>query len=139
MGSGKVAVVAPTVTSITKLYLENILVGVVIMLALSYASQNTFSACSSHAERMPASQPTHSTCMGMAATTSATSTTIIETDVLASAFLFVVHLVVSLLLGLVALISLLLIGLTGLVSLESLVGHSVVRPETPRTHRTQGD
>jgi hypothetical protein len=137
MGSGKVAVVAPAVTSITKLYLENILVGVVIMLALSYASQNTFSACSSHAERMPASQPTHSTCMGMAATTSATSTTIIETDVLASAFLFVVvHLVCSLLLGLVALINLLLIGLTGLVSLESLVGHSVVRLET---HRTQGD
>ena len=107
------------------------------MLALSYAPQNISAAWSSHAERMPASQPTHAMCMGMAAAaTSATSITISGTGVLASVFLFVMHLVCSLLLVLVALISLLLTGLTGLVSLESLVGHAMVRPET---HRTQGD
>ena len=115
------------------------------MLALSYAHQIISSACSSHAERMPASrashasQPMQSMCMGKpAAATSATSTIILGTGVLASVFLFVVHHLVSslLLVSLVALISLLLTGLTRLVSLESLVGHSVVRPGT-RT--TQGD
>jgi hypothetical protein len=108
------------------------------MLALSYAPHNTSSAWEDdHAERMPASQPMHAMCMGMtAAATSANSTIISGTDVLASVFLFVVR---SLLLGLVTLLSLLLIGLTGLISLESLVGHSVVRTGTPRTHRTQGD
>lgn len=110
------------------------------MLVLSYAPQNTSAAWSSHAGRMPASQPTHAMCMGMAAAaTSATSISIIGTGVLTSVFSFVVHLVCSLLLGLVTLISLLLTGLTGLVSLESLVGHSVVRLETPHTPRTQGD
>jgi hypothetical protein len=109
------------------------------MVALSYAPQNAFSACPSHAERMPASQPMHDMCMGTApAATSATSTTISETGVLASVFLFVVHHLVSslLLVNLVTLISLLLTGLTGLVSLESLVGHLVVRPGT---RMTQGD
>ena len=109
------------------------------MLALSYAPQNISSACSCHAERMPASQPMQSTCMGMpAAATSATSTIILGTGVLASVSLFVVHHLVNslLLVSLVALISLLLIGLTGLVSLESLVGHSVIRPDT---RMTQGD
>ena len=111
------------------------------MLALSYAPYNTFSAWASHAERMPASQPMHATCMGMAAAaTSANSTIIIETDVLASVFLFVVHLVCSLLLGLVTILSLLLTGLTGLLSLASLVGHSVVRAAgIPHIHMTQGD
>jgi hypothetical protein len=104
------------------------------MLATSYAPHNTYSAWEDHAERM------HAMCMGMAtAATSANSTIISGTDVLASVFLFVVHLVRSLLLSLVTLLSLLLIGLTGLISLESLVGHSVVRPGAPRTHRTQGD
>jgi|ERR1019366_9920244 hypothetical protein len=109
------------------------------MLALSYASQHGSSACSSYAERMPASQPLHDMCMGMAAAaTSATRTIIIGTGVLASVFLFVVHHLVSslLLVNLVTLISLLLTGLTGLVSLESLVGHLVVRLGT---HMTQGD
>ncbi len=109
------------------------------MLALSYAPQNISSAWSSHAERMPASQPMQSMCMGMpAAATSATSTIILWTGVLTSVFLFVVHHLVSslLLVSLVALISLILTGLTGLVSLESLVGHSVVRPGA---RRTQGD
>lgn len=117
------------------------MVGVVIMLALSYAPHNTSSAWEDdHAERMPASQPMHAMCMGMtAAATSANSTIISETDVLTSVFLFAVHLVCSLLLGLVTLLSLLLIGLTGLISLESLVGHSVVRTGIPRTHTTQGD
>ena len=110
------------------------------MLALSYASYNKYSAWEDHAERMPASQPMHAMCTGMAAAaTSANSTIITGTDVLASVFLFVVHLVCSLLLGLVTLLSLLLIGLTGLISLESLVGHSVVRPDAPHAHRTQGD
>ncbi len=109
------------------------------MLALSYAPQNIFSACEEHAERMPASQPMQSMCMGMpAAATSATSTIILETGVLASVFLFVVHHLVNslLLVSLVVLISLLLIGLTGLVSLGSLVGHLIVRPGT---RMTQGD
>ena len=111
------------------------------MLALSYAPHNTSWAWEGdHAERMPASQPMHAMCMGMAtAATSANSTIISETGVLTSVFLFVVHLVCSLLLGLVTLLSLLLIGLTGLISLESLVGHSVVRTGTPLIHRTQGD
>jgi hypothetical protein len=109
------------------------------MVALSYAPQNASSACPSHAERMSASQPMHAMCMGTAAAaTSATSTIIIGTGVLASVFLFVVHHLVSslLLVNLVTLISLLLTGLTGLVSLESLVGHLVVRPGT---RMTQGD
>ena len=89
---------------------------------------------------MPASQPMHAMCMGTAsAATSANSTTIIGTGVLASVFLFVVHLVSSLLLSLVTILSLLLIGLTGLLSLASLVGHSVVRVGTPRINMTQGD
>ncbi len=110
------------------------------MLALSsYAPQNISFAWSSHAGRMPAFQPMQSMCMGMpAAATSATSTIILGTGVLASVFFFVVHHLVSslLLVSLVALISLLLIGLTGLVSLESLVGHSIVRSGTCMT---QGD
>ena len=111
------------------------------MLALSYAPYNTSSAWENdHAERMPASQPMHAMCTGMAAAaTSANSTIISETGVLASVFLFVVHLVSSLLLSLVTILSLLLIGLTGLLSLASLVGHSVVRVGTPRIHMTQGD
>jgi hypothetical protein len=98
------------------------------MLALSYAPQNISSAWSSHAERMPASRPMQSMCMGMTtAATSATSTIILGTGVLASVSLFVVHHLVSslLLVSLVALISLLLTGLTRLESLESLVGHLV--------------
>jgi hypothetical protein len=109
------------------------------MVAMSYAPQNISSACEEHAERMPASQPMHAMCMGMAAAaTSATSTIIIGTGVLTSVFLFVVHHLVSslLLVNLVTLISLLLTGLTGLVSLESLVGHLVVRPGI---RMTQGD
>ena len=137
--SGEDAVVAFIATPIMKSYLENIWPGVVIMLALSYAPQNISSACSYHAERMPASQPMQSMCMGMsAAATSATSTIILGTGVLASVFLFMVHRLVSslLLVSLVVLISLILTGLTGLVSLESLVGHLVIRSGTCRT---QGD
>lgn len=119
------------------------------MRAWSYATQNAAPACPTHAERMHAShahraphasQSMHDMCMGMGsmAATSATSTIIVGTGVLASVFLFVVHhLISSLLLAtLVVLISLLLTGLTGLVSLESLVGHIAVRRDA---HTTQGD
>jgi hypothetical protein len=105
------------------------------MLALSYATQNTSTAHTYCAERMPASQPMFAASMCMGA--SAASAAIIRTDVSASVLLFVVVLLVCslLLVSLVVLISLLLTGLTGLISLESLVGHGIRLD----TSMTQGD
>jgi hypothetical protein len=107
------------------------------MLALSYATQNTSTAHTYCAERMPASQPMFAATMCMGAAASAASAAIIRTDATTSVLLFVVVLLVCslLLVSLVVLISLLLTGLTGLISLESLVGHGIRLD----TSMTQGD
>jgi hypothetical protein len=106
------------------------------MQAAAYAFQNTFTARSHRAERMPASQPMFAACAATMCM-GAASASILRTDVVASVFLFVVVLLVCslLLVSLVVLISLILTGLTGLISLESLVGHGI----RLNASMTQGD